>query len=125
MVLGLGSDLVAVARIREAIERHGLRFQERVLTAAERAFCAQRPDPAPCVAARFAAKEAAAKALGTGLRQGVRLTDLEVVRPPGGAPELHLHGPAARLARDRGVTRSHLTLSDEGGFALATVVLEG
>jgi holo-[acyl-carrier protein] synthase len=125
VIVGLGTDLVAVDRIRRALGRHGERFLERVLTAGERAVCQQRPDPALFVASRFAAKEAGAKALGTGFQDGVRLTDLEVVRPRGQAPQLHLHGPAARYAATLGVVRQHLSLSDEGGFALATVVLEG
>jgi holo-[acyl-carrier protein] synthase len=124
VILGLGNDLVAVARVADALQRHGERFMARVLTDAEAELCRRRQDPAVCVAARFAAKEAAAKALATGLRQGVRLTDLEVVRQPGGAPHLQLHGAAAELARSRGVARTHLSLSDEGGFALATVILE-
>ena len=125
MIVGLGTDLVALDRIRRALARHGDRFLERVLTAGERTAGNQRPDPALFVASRFAAKEAAAKALGTGFQGGVRLTDLEVVRSRGQAPELHLHGAAARHAANLGVVRQHLSLSDEGGFALATVVLEG
>lgn len=125
MILGLGTDLVAVERIRRALDRHGDRFLARALTAAEWAGCRERADPAQCVASRFAAKEAAAKALGTGLAGGVRLTQLEVVRPPGSAPQLHLYGGAAERARALGATGCHLSLSDEGGYALATVILEG
>ena len=125
MILGLGTDLVAVERVRSALHRHGARFLERVLTPEERALCDHRADPALCVAARFAAKEAAAKALGTGFRGGVRLVDLEVVREPGRAPGLRLHGGAAAVAAGLGVTRAHLSLSDEPGYALATVVFEG
>lgn len=125
MIVGLGTDLVAVERIHRALARHGDRFLGRVLTAGERAACNRRAEPALFVASRFAAKEAGAKALGTGFQDGVRLIDLEVVRASGRAPELRLHGAAARCAAGLGVVRSHLSLSDEGGFALATVVLEG
>jgi len=125
MILGLGTDLVAVERIRKALGRHGDRFLDRVLTPGEQAACRQRADPGQYVASRFAAKEAAAKALGTGFTGGVRLTDLEVVRQPGRPPELLLHGGAAEQARVMGVTRSLLSLSDETGYALATVILEG
>ena len=95
MILGLGTDLVAVARVRTALQRHGERFSERILTAGEQDVCAGRSDPPLCVAARFAAKEAAAKALGTGFRLGVRLRDLEVVRDSGRPPRLRVHGEAA------------------------------
>lgn len=125
MILGLGTDLVAVDRVRSALERHGERFSERVLTASEQALCRFRSDPALCVAARFAAKEAAAKALGTGIGQGVRLKDLEVVRESGQPPQLRLHGRAAAVAAELGILRTHLSLSDEPGYALATVVVEG
>ncbi|HKJ70783.1 MAG TPA: holo-ACP synthase [Gammaproteobacteria bacterium] len=125
MILGVGTDLVAVERIRRALDRHGERFLERVLTSGERSVCSGRADPALCVASRFAAKEGAAKALGTGFGGEVRLTDLEVVRSPGRAPELRLHGGAARRAQAMGVVWSHLSLSDEQGYALAVVVLEG
>lgn len=123
-ILGLGTDLVEVARVRQALERHGERFRSRVLTAGERREGDMRPDPAQHLALRFAAKEAGAKALGTGLR-GVRLRDLEVRRDPGGPPRLVLDGGAAERAGKLGVERIHLSLSDEGGFALATVILEG
>lgn len=125
MILGLGTDLVAVARVRAALRRHGERFSERILTPDEQDVCARRSDPPLCVAARFAAKEAAAKALGTGFRLGVRLRDLEVVRASGQPPQLHFHGEAAVVADGLGVGRVHLSLSDEPGYALAMVVLEG
>ena len=125
MILGLGTDLVAVERVRAALQRHGERFSERILTPGERALCDDRSDPALCLAARFAAKEASAKALGTGFGHGVRMRDLEVVRESGRAPQLHMHGGAAAVAADLGIVRAHLSLSDEPGYALATVVLEG
>ncbi|HKJ87057.1 MAG TPA: holo-ACP synthase [Gammaproteobacteria bacterium] len=125
MIVGLGSDLVAVDRVRRALDRNGERFLDRILTAGERESAAGRQDPGLFVASRFAAKEAAAKALGTGIHRGVRFRDLEVVRSPGNPPELRLHGGAAEHGRRLGVSRCHLTLSDEKGYALATVILEG
>ncbi|MFP4559788.1 MAG: holo-ACP synthase [Thiohalorhabdus sp.] len=125
MILGMGNDLVDVRRVRRALERNGDRMLHRLFTAGERQAAQEHKDLGLYVASRFAAKEAAAKALGTGIHQGVRFRDLEVVRPPGCRPELHLHGGAADHGRRLGVQRSHLSLSDEGDYALATVILEG
>ncbi len=125
MILGLGTDLVAVARIRSALEHRGERFARRLLTEAEWRICQDREDPAQCLAARFAAKEAAAKALGTGFQQGIRFRDLEVLRSSGEPPCLVFHGAAADQARKLGVRQTHLSLADEPGYSLATVVLEG
>lgn len=125
MIRGLGSDLVAVERMRAAWMRHGERLTRRILTPAEQAYGRDRPDFAAYLASRFAAKEAGSKALGTGLRDGIRLQDLEVQRPPHSAPQLLLHGAAEEAAARLGVTRTHLSLSDDGAYALATVILEG
>lgn len=125
MILGLGTDLVSVERVRSALDKRGERFARRLLTDAEWRTCWDREDPAQCLAARFAAKEAGAKALGTGFRQGIRFRDLEVIRAPGEAPQLSFHGAAAGRAWSLGVRRTHLSLSDEPGYSLATVVLEG
>jgi holo-[acyl-carrier protein] synthase len=125
VILGLGTDLVAVARIRTAWQRHGDRLAERVLTPAERQTGTERADFAAYLASRFAAKEAGAKALGTGFRDGIRLRDIEVQRAPGGPPRLHWHGPAAEQAAWLGMVRSHLSLSDDGAYAMATVIIEG
>ncbi|SCY55518.1 holo-[acyl-carrier protein] synthase [Thiohalorhabdus denitrificans] len=121
----MGNDLVDVRRIRRALERNGDRLLRRLFTEEERQAAGERKDLGLYVASRFAAKEAAAKALGTGIHQGVRFRDLEVRRAPGRPPELHLHGRAADHGRHLGVLRSHLSLSDEGDYALATVILEG
>jgi holo-[acyl-carrier protein] synthase len=125
MIRGLGSDLVAVERMRAAWMRHGERLGQRILTPAEREYGADRPDFVAYLASRFAAKEAGSKALGTGFRDGIRLQDLEVRRAPHSAPRLLLHGAAAEAAARLGVTRTHLSLSDDGAYALATVILEG
>jgi holo-[acyl-carrier protein] synthase len=98
---------------------------ERVFTTAERAACAERADRAQAFAARFAAKEACLKALGTGWGEGVSFEHVEVVGVEGGRPELRLTGPAAERAKALGVRRVHVTLSHERDIAAAVVVLEG
>lgn len=119
-----GVDLVHVPRLRAALERHAA-FEARVFTAKERAYCRTHPDPVPHLAARFAAKEAALKALGlgiTGLGVDAALLGVEVVRA-GGPPTLCLSGRAARAARRLGVVESTLSLSHDGDTALASVVM--
>lgn len=122
MILGTGVDVVAVERIARAIARHGERFLRRVYTDGERRTCATRPIPEQSFAARFAAKEAALKALGGA---GVRWRDLEVTRGERGAPSLAVHGRAAEIARGRGIERFHLSLAHDGPLAIAFVVAEG
>jgi holo-[acyl-carrier protein] synthase len=126
MVLGLGTDVVEIARIQSSLDRFGEQFLHRVYTAGEIAYCqARKKTAAQSYAARFAAKEAAAKALGTGISRGVSWQELEVVRHPGRAPELHLHGRAAEIGRTRRITRLSLSLTHTSTLALATVVAEG
>src|SRR3984957_14755233 len=103
MVLGLGSDLIEIARIEKSIERFGTRFLERVYTPAEIAYCQSKKNYAESFAARFAAKEAGAKALGTGISWGVSWQEFEVQREPSGKPSLVLSGRAAELSRHMGV----------------------
>jgi holo-[acyl-carrier protein] synthase len=125
VILGLGLDVVEIARIARILEGPPARverFLARVFTAAERGYCDGRQDRAGRYAARFAAKEAAVKALGA--PEGVRWTDLEVVRA-GGAPTLTLAGAAATAGARLGAARAHLTLTHDGGVAAATVILEG
>jgi len=126
MILGLGIDLCDVARIRRALEgASGARFRARVFTDAEQAYCeARRRGRFASYAARFAAKEAAMKALGTGWGEGVAWRDFEVVRGDDGPPTLRLHGAAATLARRRGMVRWLLTLSHVDAGAIAAVVVE-
>ena len=129
MILGIGSDLCDIRRIEKAIERHGARFLERVFTEAERAKASRRPaaNQAPTYAKRFAAKEAASKALGTGFRRGVFFSGLGVVNLPGGQPVLALTGGSAeRLAAitPPGMTAQvHLTMTDEYPYAFAQVMI--
>jgi len=124
VILGIGLDVAEIARIRDSLARFGERFTARVLTQAEAAGMPSA-DPAPYVAARFAAKEAAAKALGTGFAQGVAQTSIEVVSLPSGAPALRLHGKALEIADGLGVQRMHLSLTHGRDIAAATVILEG
>ena len=127
MILGIGTDLVDVERIEKVIERHGERFIARIFTPAERARAERRTNPAATYAKRFAAKEACAKALGTGLRNGVFWRDIGVVNLPSGRPTLKLSGGA--LARLKAITpegfeaRIDLTITDEGPMAEAFVLI--
>ena len=124
MIVGLGIDVIEVARLAEALERHGDRFEQRVFTEAESAFCRARGDRVLALAARFAAKEACLKALGTGWAEGVGFRDVEIVRKDRQSPRLVLHGEAARRAGAQGVTRTHVSLTHQPGVAAAVVVLE-
>ncbi len=123
-IFGIGTDLVQVTRIRDLLARHPRRFPARILHAAERAELAGQGDPAAFLARRFAAKEAAAKALGTGIAQGVRFDDFQVDHHPGGRPRLVCHGRAAELLAAHAVTACHLSLADDGGYAMAWVIFE-
>ncbi len=125
MVIGLGTDLAEIARVARSIDRFGTRFTERIFTAGEIAYCMRKKGFAESFAARFAAKEAGAKALGTGIAQGVSWQEFEVRREPSGRPTLHLHGRAAELAAQKGVTRISLSLTHSRESALAVVVMEG
>jgi holo-[acyl-carrier protein] synthase len=125
MIRGLGIDLVHVTRIRDVAERRGERFLKRLFTEGELAYCARHPEPSRHWAARFAAKEAAMKALGTGWNAGVSWRAIEVVNLPSGQPTLRLHGVALERARALGATATHITITHDGEFAQACVVLEG
>lgn len=124
MIVGLGIDLVDIERLRGVLERHGERFMARVLTADERAYCSSRRDRGQHVAARFAAKEALLKALGTGLAGGIGWHDVEVRPAEAGPPHIELHGKAAEEAAARGVDRIHLSISHDRSAAVAVVILE-
>ncbi len=124
MIVGHGIDLVEIARIREILERFVARFREKIFTPDERAYCDAQRDPAPHYAARFAAKEAAAKALGTGIGGEAGWHEIEVRRDANGAPSLVLRGTALARMTELGARRSHLSLSHTGGHAIASVILE-
>jgi holo-[acyl-carrier protein] synthase len=123
-VLGIGVDLIRVERLTEALERFGARMEQRLFTEAERTYCRSHKDPLPHLAARFAAKEAAFKAIGTGLSGGVGWKDAEVHQPGGRQPRLEYHGRALEHFRSLGGERTHLSISHDGGFAVACVVIE-
>ena len=125
MVLGIGTDLMEIERIAQSVDRFGERFLRRIFTRREIQYCQQKKSAAESFAARFAAKEAGAKALGTGISQGVGWLELEVVRQPGGRPTLELSGRAAGRAREMGVVRVSLSLTHSKNLALAVVVMEG
>ena len=123
MIEGIGADIISIARIAVIIDNHGDRFAKRVLMNSEFDHYKKSGNRAAFLAKRFAAKEAAAKALGTGIGK-VSFHHLEISNNSKGAPMLTLHGYAALLQNKRGITRCHLTLSDEIDNALAFVVLE-
>jgi len=124
MIVGIGTDLAEVARIRDAIERHGRRFIERVFTPAEIAYVERKANRFERYAARFAAKEAGMKAIGTGWRRGVRWHDFEVTNLPSGKPTLALHGVASGFAEKLGVRNVALSLTHTAQQAMAVVILE-
>ncbi len=124
MIIGTGVDIVEINRLRKVMERLKDRFISRVFTPEEQQFCSGHRDPAPHFAARFAAKEALFKALGTGWAQGVTWLDVEVHRERQGAPNMLLHGEAERLSMSKGASKVHLSLSHTGQWAVATVILE-
>jgi holo-[acyl-carrier protein] synthase len=124
MIVGSGIDLVEIRRIQQSVERYGERFLNRVYTAAEQAYCLRKRKSAESLAARFAAKEAGAKALGTGIRYGVNWLEIEVVREPSGRPTLRFHGRAAQIAAHLGAVRAALSITHTAELAMASVVLE-
>ncbi len=124
MVIGLGTDLIEIARIERSYARYGEAFLRRVFTSGEVAYCMAKKNFAESLAARFAAKEAGAKALGTGISRGVSWREFEVRRAPGQRPELHLSGRALQIADHMGVRRISLTLSHSRLLSIAVVVAE-
>jgi holo-[acyl-carrier protein] synthase len=124
VVIGLGTDLIEIARIEHSVQRFGEAFLERVYTPGEIAYCQRKKNAAESLAARFAAKEAGAKALGTGISRGVGWREFEVRRLPGQRPELHLSGRAAQIAAGLGVRRISLSLSHSRSVSIAMVVME-
>lgn len=125
MILGIGVDTVSVERVRRLRTAHGERFLNRVFTRREVETAGARASLDERLATRFAAKEAFMKALGTGWREGVHFTQIEVRKHPSGQPEIVLSGAAERRARQMGCTRVHLSLSHEADRAIAFVIIEG
>ncbi len=124
MIIGTGIDIIEVARVAASIERFGSRFLGRVFTPAEIRYCDSKQNRAERYAARFAAKEAALKAIGTGWRLGVSWQDVEVAREPSGRPTLHFSGRAGEFAAGLGVKRAVVSLSHTREQAIAQVILE-
>ena len=124
-VKGIGVDLAQVPRLRRVVERWNDRFLRRVFTEAEIAYCRGRRDPIPHLAARFAAKEATLKALGTGLSMGVNWRELEVRRERGQAPTMVLTGRSEAIARAKGGSRVLISLTHDGDYAMAQALLVG
>jgi len=124
MLVGTGIDVVEIERIAQSIERYGERFLRRVFTEGEIAYCQRKKNGAESFAARFAAKEAAAKALGTGIQQGIVWSEIEVRREPGGRPTLHFSGRALERAKKLGVKHVSLSLTHDRKTAMAAVHLE-
>jgi len=123
-IYGIGIDLVRVDRIKELVERWGERFETRVFTEFERQFCSGRKNRTACLALRFAAKEAFVKALGLGIRKPVLWQDVEVRQNALGKPEISLTTSALQYCRDKGIHSWHLSLTDEGQYGAAVVVIE-
>ena len=124
MIVGLGLDIAEIDRIEAAIVRHGAPILERLFTPSEVAYCESYKNRFERYAGRFAAKEAAMKALGTGWRHGVRWRDIEVTREPSGKPTLRLNGVARSFADRLGVKHISITITHSGNFALAQVIFE-
>jgi holo-[acyl-carrier protein] synthase len=124
MILGTGVDIAEVPRIRESIERFGDRFLQRIFTDSEIRYCEKKATRFESYAARFAAKEAGMKALGTGWSHGVRWRDIEVVRAKGQRPTIQFHGEAAAIAAKLGTKNIALSLTHTSEEALAHVILE-
>jgi len=124
MVYGIGVDIVQISRMENVLRRWGDRFVHRVFTKAEAAICLKRAFPPSSFALRFAAKEAFSKAIGLGMRKGIYWRDIEVFHFPGGRPGLRLSGRSHEICQENDIYHSHLSLSDEGDYGVAMVVLE-
>lgn len=125
MIVGIGTDLIEVNRIQRALERWGERFAERILVDHELERFTRHRKPAHYLAKRFAAKEAFAKAMGTGIHHPVNWHNVGVANLPSGQPVLRFSAPLADLIARRGITAVHVSLTDERDMAAATVILEG
>jgi holo-[acyl-carrier protein] synthase len=123
ILIGIGIDVVEVSRIRSSLDEFGERFRSRVFTQAERDYCERQKKPELHFAARFAAKEAVAKAFGTGIGKEIGWLDMEVVRKESGEPEIRLTGSAAALAESRGVVRVMVSLTHAKHYAAANAVI--
>jgi holo-[acyl-carrier protein] synthase len=124
MIYGIGIDLVNISRIERVIRRWGDRFVARVFASSETEFCYRRVSPFAAFTLRFASKEAFSKALGLGMKRGLKWRDIEVFNDHNGKPGLRLHGKSSDICREAGITGIHLSLSDDSEYGVAVVVLE-
>jgi holo-[acyl-carrier protein] synthase len=124
VIAGIGVDIVDVSRVAKLVERYGDRFLRRVFTDSEAAYAAGSGNPAERLAGRFAVKEAVMKALGTGKTQGILWRDVETVRGTFGKPVVHLHGQAVQWMKNRGADTLHVSITHDGGKAMAFVIIE-
>jgi holo-[acyl-carrier protein] synthase len=124
MIVGMGTDLIEVERIRQSVDRYGDKFLQRVYTERESAYAMSKRNFAERLAGRFAVKEAAMKAIGTGWRRGVTWKDFEVVNEPGGRPTLRLTGVAQKVAQTLGAKRISVSITHTAQMAMAVVILE-
>jgi holo-[acyl-carrier protein] synthase len=124
MVVGVGTDLIEIARVQQSLDRFGERFTGKIFTPGEIAYCRRKKQAAESFASRFAAKEATAKALGTGISRGVGWREFEVRRLPGQRPTIHLSGRAAELATELGIRHLQLSLTHSRDIAMAVVIAE-
>jgi len=124
MIFGTGLDIIEIARIRQSLDRYALKFEERIFTPAEIAYCRSKANPFPHFAGRFAAKEAVLKSLGFGMGAGIRWKDIEVLNQKTGRPELHLTGKGKELADSLQVKRIHISISHDQTHAVAQAIAE-
>ncbi len=124
MIAGIGIDIVDIGRVQSLLSRYGDRFVERVFTEAEAAYARKSVKPGERLAGRFAVKEAVLKAFGTGKSQGIRWRDVETVRGPMGRPKVMLHGKAATYLKNLDADTIHVTITHDGGRAVAFVIIE-
>ena len=124
MIYGIGVDIVNIIRMGRVVDRWGTRFLRRIFTEQEINFCFQGSKPKPSLTLRFAAKEAFSKAIGLGMRKGIRWHDIEIVHNRMGRPDLNLTGKALSFCQEKGIMSRYVSLSDDGDYGIAVVVLE-
>lgn len=124
MIFGTGVDIVEIARIRKSLENHSPRFEARIFTSGETDYCQNKAEPAIHFAARFAAKEAVMKCLGTGMDQGIAFKDIEVIRETSGKPRIRMHGKGKELSRELGIKAIHISISHDKKYAVAQAIAE-
>ncbi len=125
MIIGTGLDIIEIERIKNSIDRFEGKFEERIFTSDEIGYCRARSNPFPHFAGRFAAKEAVMKSLGTGMAEGIRWKDMEVLSLDSGKPELKLTGKSKDLAESKNIKHIHISISHDRNYAVAHAIAEG